>query len=130
MEKIGQSLSQELEAAQAVSLPTDAFGKLCAFLPPLFVDAVEIDAIESAQTALGEDGGEAVGGVTAAKAASDAVRMAGGIVAAVRMVVRDLVARAVGRLAAWAAEEVFSFSVATPLVAAWFAAEGDRGHLD
>ncbi|WP_433521988.1 RHS repeat-associated core domain-containing protein [Nocardia pseudovaccinii] len=55
---------------------------------------------------------------TAAKAASDAVRMAGGIVAAVRMVVRDLVAQAVGRLAAWAAEEVFSFGVATPLVAA------------
>ncbi|MFE9326665.1 hypothetical protein ACIHDR_34365 [Nocardia sp. NPDC052278] len=33
MEKVGQSLSQALEAAQAVSLPTDAFGKLCAFLP-------------------------------------------------------------------------------------------------
>ncbi|MEV2224650.1 type VII secretion target [Nocardia vinacea] len=34
VEKVGQSLSQALEAAQAVSLPTDAFGKLCAFLPP------------------------------------------------------------------------------------------------
>ncbi|MEV6335546.1 type VII secretion target [Nocardia vinacea] len=61
VEKVGQSLSQALEAAQAVSLPTDAFGKLCAFLPPLFVDSVEtdgIDAIEAAQTALGEDAGK------------------------------------------------------------------------
>ncbi|NEW47111.1 hypothetical protein [Nocardia cyriacigeorgica] len=31
---------QALEAAKAVSAPSDAFGKLCAFLPPLFVNSV------------------------------------------------------------------------------------------
>ncbi|QIS15366.1 DUF6531 domain-containing protein [Nocardia arthritidis] len=54
----------------------------------------------------------------AAESGASAVRMAAGIVAAVRQTVRDLVAQTVGRLAAWAAEEVFSVGVATPLVAA------------
>ncbi|MFC6012571.1 DUF6531 domain-containing protein [Nocardia lasii] len=54
---------------------------------------------------------------SAATAAASAIRMAGGIVAAVREVVRDLVAQTVGRLAVWAAELVFSVGLATPLVA-------------
>ncbi|TCJ94905.1 hypothetical protein DFR71_3813, partial [Nocardia alba] len=54
---------------------------------------------------------------TAATAAASAIRMAGGIVAAVREMVRDLVAQTVGRLAVWAAELVFSVGLATPLVA-------------
>ncbi|MGW4738778.1 DUF6531 domain-containing protein [Nocardia xishanensis] len=55
---------------------------------------------------------------SAAAAASNAIEMAGGIVAAVRTTVRDIVAQAVGRLAAWAAEALFSFGVATPVIAA------------
>ncbi|CCF66146.1 type VII secretion target [Nocardia cyriacigeorgica] len=54
-------MGQALEAAKAVSAPTDAFGKLCAFLPPLFVDSVETDgitALETALTALTEDAGK------------------------------------------------------------------------
>ncbi|NEW47116.1 DUF6531 domain-containing protein [Nocardia cyriacigeorgica] len=54
----------------------------------------------------------------AATAASQAIEMAGGIVAAVRMTVRDIVAQAVGRLAVWAAEAVFSLGTATPIIAA------------
>ncbi|MFD4357114.1 DUF6531 domain-containing protein [Nocardia sp. NPDC058518] len=54
---------------------------------------------------------------TASTAAASAIRMAGGIVAAVRETVRDLVAQTVGRLAVWAAELVFSVGLATPLVA-------------
>ncbi|MFF0500653.1 DUF6531 domain-containing protein [Nocardia aobensis] len=54
----------------------------------------------------------------AASAASSAIAMAGGVVAFVRQTVRDLIAQAVGRLAAWAAEEVCTLGVATPLVAA------------
>ncbi|MBF6425281.1 RHS repeat protein [Nocardia cyriacigeorgica] len=54
----------------------------------------------------------------AATAASQAIEMAGGIVAAVRMTVRDIVAQAVGRLAVWAAEAVFSLGTATPVIAA------------
>ncbi|KAF0847585.1 DUF6531 domain-containing protein [Nocardia caishijiensis] len=53
----------------------------------------------------------------AATAAASAIRMAGGIVSAVREVVRDLVAQTVGRLAVWAAEAVFTAGLATPLVA-------------
>ncbi|NEW31241.1 ESX-1 secretion-associated protein [Nocardia cyriacigeorgica] len=54
-------VGQALEAAKAVSAPSDAFGKLCAFLPPLFVDSVETDgitALETALTALSEDAGK------------------------------------------------------------------------
>ncbi|MFE3443923.1 type VII secretion target [Nocardia sp. NPDC059180] len=54
-------MGQALEAAKAVSAPSDAFGKLCAFLPPLFVDSVEtegITALETALTALSEDAGK------------------------------------------------------------------------
>ncbi|TLF93558.1 ESX-1 secretion-associated protein [Nocardia cyriacigeorgica] len=54
-------MGQALEAARAVSAPSDAFGKLCAFLPPLFVDSVETDgvtALEAALTALSEDAGK------------------------------------------------------------------------
>ncbi|MFE3543428.1 type VII secretion target [Nocardia sp. NPDC059177] len=53
----GSGLTEAMEAAQAVSAPSDAFGKLCAFLGPLFVDSVEtdgIDAIQSAITAFGD----------------------------------------------------------------------------
>ncbi|WP_278264283.1 type VII secretion target [Nocardia sp. AG03] len=53
----GSGLTEALEAAQAVSAPSDAFGKLCAFLGPLFVDSVEtdgIDAIQAAITAFGD----------------------------------------------------------------------------
>ncbi|MEV0028520.1 HYD1 signature containing ADP-ribosyltransferase family protein [Nocardia sp. NPDC050793] len=53
----------------------------------------------------------------AAEAASQAIQMAGGVVAAVRMVVRDIVAQAVGRLAVWAAEAIFTLGVGTPVVA-------------
>lgn len=52
--RVGDGLSQALDAAQAVSAPSDAFGKLCAFLGPLFVDSVEtdgVDAIKAAQEA-------------------------------------------------------------------------------
>ncbi|KAF0847586.1 type VII secretion target [Nocardia caishijiensis] len=48
----GSGLTQALEAAQAVSAPSDAFGQLCAFLGPLFVDAVETDGIEAIQAAI------------------------------------------------------------------------------
>ncbi|AHH21053.1 putative Rhs protein [Nocardia nova SH22a] len=54
----------------------------------------------------------------AASTASTAIAMAGGVVSFVRQTVRDLIAQAVGRLAAWAAEEVCTLGVATPLVAA------------
>ncbi|WP_051027030.1 type VII secretion target [Nocardia higoensis] len=53
----GSGLTEALEAAQAASAPSDAFGKLCAFLGPLFVDSVEtdgIDAIEAAITSFGD----------------------------------------------------------------------------
>ncbi|MEU2255562.1 DUF6531 domain-containing protein [Nocardia xishanensis] len=53
----------------------------------------------------------------AAEAASQAIQMAGGVVAAVRMMVRDIVAQAVGRLAVWAAEAIFTLGVGTPVVA-------------
>ncbi|WP_280468895.1 type VII secretion target [Nocardia cyriacigeorgica] len=56
-----EPMGQALEAARAVSAPSDAFGKLCAFLPPLFVDSVEtegITALETALTALSEDAGK------------------------------------------------------------------------
>ncbi|MCP2320867.1 hypothetical protein APR12_006257 [Nocardia amikacinitolerans] len=53
----------------------------------------------------------------AAEAASQAIEMAGGVVAAVRMVVRDIVAQTVGRLAVWAAEAVFTLGVGIPVVA-------------
>jgi hypothetical protein len=49
---------QAVAAARAVSAPSDAFGKLCAFLPPLFVDWVEADgitALKTAKTAVTED---------------------------------------------------------------------------
>ncbi|TLF76432.1 type VII secretion target [Nocardia cyriacigeorgica] len=58
VEGLNAPMGQALEAARAVSAPTDAFGKLCAFLPPLFVDSVETDgitALETALTALSED---------------------------------------------------------------------------
>ncbi|MFE1592260.1 type VII secretion target [Nocardia sp. NPDC058705] len=48
----GSGLNEALEAAQAVSAPSDAFGKLCAFLGPLFVDAVETDGIDAIQAAI------------------------------------------------------------------------------
>ncbi|MFC6012572.1 type VII secretion target [Nocardia lasii] len=48
----GSGLTQALEAAQAVSAPSDAFGKLCAFLGPLFVDSVETDGIAAIQAAI------------------------------------------------------------------------------
>ena len=49
---VGAGLSEALEAAQAVSAPSDAFGKLCAFLCPLFVDSVETDGIDAIQSAI------------------------------------------------------------------------------
>ncbi|NEW42192.1 hypothetical protein GV794_09930 [Nocardia cyriacigeorgica] len=58
VEGLNSPMGQALEAAKAVSAPSDAFGKLCAFLPPLFVDSVETDgitALETAITALTED---------------------------------------------------------------------------
>ncbi|WP_167475986.1 type VII secretion target [Nocardia arthritidis] len=51
VESVGRSLSQAVEAAQAVSLPTDAFGKLCAFLPPLFLDSIESEGVTTLRTA-------------------------------------------------------------------------------
>ncbi len=54
----------------------------------------------------------------AAAAAQTAISLAGGVVAAVRETVRDLVAQTVGRLAVWAAEAVFTLGAALPLVAA------------
>ncbi|MFC6009951.1 type VII secretion target [Nocardia lasii] len=48
----GSGLTQPLEAARAVSAPSDAFGKLCAFLGPLFVDSVETDGIDAIQAAI------------------------------------------------------------------------------
>ncbi|WP_328712355.1 type VII secretion target [Nocardia salmonicida] len=48
----GSGLTEALEAAQAVSAPSDAFGKLCAFLGPLFVDSVETDGIDAIQAAI------------------------------------------------------------------------------
>ncbi|MEV0245417.1 type VII secretion target [Nocardia sp. NPDC050712] len=56
--KLTDPLSMALQAAQAVSAPTDAYGKICAFLPPLFVDSVEtegVDAIQAAIDAVAED---------------------------------------------------------------------------
>ncbi|MCP2320868.1 Excreted virulence factor EspC, type VII ESX diderm [Nocardia amikacinitolerans] len=61
VEKLAAPLGQALDAAKAVSAPTEAFGKICAFLPPLFVDSVESDgiaALEAAVTAVGEDAGK------------------------------------------------------------------------
>ncbi|MBF6435740.1 type VII secretion target [Nocardia cyriacigeorgica] len=58
VEGLNGPMGQAVEAAKAVSAPSDAFGKLCAFLPPLFVDSVEtegITALETAVTALTED---------------------------------------------------------------------------
>ncbi|MGW4632974.1 RHS repeat-associated core domain-containing protein [Nocardia sp. NPDC004415] len=54
---------------------------------------------------------------TAATTAASAIRLAGGVVAAVRETVRDLVAQTVGRLAVWAAEAIFSLGLATPVIA-------------
>ncbi|MFE3543429.1 DUF6531 domain-containing protein [Nocardia sp. NPDC059177] len=54
---------------------------------------------------------------TAATTAASAIRLAGGVVAAVRETVRDLVAQTVGRLAVWAAEALFTCGLATPVVA-------------
>ncbi|MFF2082372.1 type VII secretion target [Nocardia sp. NPDC058176] len=48
----GSGLTEALQAAQAVSAPSDAFGKLCAFLGPLFVDAVETDGIDAIEAAI------------------------------------------------------------------------------
>ncbi|WP_278264072.1 type VII secretion target [Nocardia sp. AG03] len=48
----GSGLTEALEAAQAVSAPSDAFGKICAFLGPLFVDSVETDGIDAIQAAI------------------------------------------------------------------------------
>ncbi|NKY47735.1 type VII secretion target [Nocardia cerradoensis] len=48
---VSDSLSVALQAGQAVSVPTDAFGKLCSFLPPLFLDTVEDDGLEAIKTA-------------------------------------------------------------------------------
>ncbi|MEV0245416.1 DUF6531 domain-containing protein [Nocardia sp. NPDC050712] len=56
--------------------------------------------------------------VQAASAASQAIEMAGMVVSAVRDTVKDLVAQAVGRLAAWAAEALFTLGTAAPLIAA------------
>ncbi|MFF2082373.1 RHS repeat-associated core domain-containing protein [Nocardia sp. NPDC058176] len=54
---------------------------------------------------------------SAATTAASAIRLAGGVVAAVRETVRDLVAQTVGRLAVWAAEALFSLGLATPVIA-------------
>ncbi|WP_051756525.1 type VII secretion target [Nocardia sp. NRRL WC-3656] len=57
---VSDSLNVALQAVQAVSVPTDAFGKLCSFLPPLFVDTVEdggLQAIKTAADALNADAG-------------------------------------------------------------------------
>ncbi|MFE3544768.1 type VII secretion target [Nocardia sp. NPDC059177] len=48
----GSGLTEALEAAQAVSAPSDAFGKICAFLGPLFVDSVETDGIDAIEAAI------------------------------------------------------------------------------
>ncbi|MFB7875158.1 HNH/endonuclease VII fold putative polymorphic toxin [Nocardia sp. NPDC056064] len=53
----------------------------------------------------------------AATTAASAIRLAGGVVAAVRQTVRDLVSQTVARLAVWAAEAVFSLGLATPVIA-------------
>lgn len=61
VEKLAAPLAQALEAARAVSAPSDAFGKLCASLPPLFVDSVQEDgiaAIQAAIDAVGVDAGK------------------------------------------------------------------------
>lgn len=61
IEALTGPIGQAVDAARAVSAPSDAFGKLCAFLPPLFVDSVETDgiaALEAAQTAVAEDAGK------------------------------------------------------------------------
>lgn len=58
IESLAGPIAQAVDAAKAVSAPSDAFGKLCAFLPPLFVDSVETDgitALETAHTAVVED---------------------------------------------------------------------------
>ncbi|MBU3061201.1 hypothetical protein KO481_06650 [Nocardia sp. NEAU-G5] len=55
---VGDSLTQALNAAKSTTAPSNAFGKICAFLPPLFVDTVEedgINAIKSAQDSLDND---------------------------------------------------------------------------
>ncbi len=55
---VNDSVDQALKAAQSATVPADAFGKICAFLPPLFVDTVEQDgvsAIKSATKCLDED---------------------------------------------------------------------------
>ncbi|WP_272945196.1 type VII secretion target [Nocardia nova] len=60
IQSVSDSLDVALQAGQAVSVPSDAFGQLCSFLPPLFVDAVEDDglqAIRSAAEALNQDAG-------------------------------------------------------------------------
>ncbi|MFE3543727.1 WXG100 family type VII secretion target [Nocardia sp. NPDC059177] len=54
---------------------------------------------------------------SAATTAASAIRLAGGVVAAVRQTVRDLVSQTVARLAVWAAEAVFSLGLATPVIA-------------
>ncbi|MQY20697.1 hypothetical protein NRB20_38050 [Nocardia sp. RB20] len=55
---VADSVNEALNAAQTASMPTEAFGKICAFLPPLFVNTVEEDgtsAIKSAGESLDED---------------------------------------------------------------------------
>lgn len=55
---VGDSLTQAINAAKSTTVPSNAFGKICAFLPPLFVDTVEQDgsnAISSAQDSLDND---------------------------------------------------------------------------
>ncbi len=50
--KLADPLGLALGAAQAVSVPSDAFGQLCSFLPPLFVDAVETGGVAAITAAI------------------------------------------------------------------------------
>ncbi|ANZ34730.1 hypothetical protein BBK82_00185 [Lentzea guizhouensis] len=56
LDGIRDRLSTALDAARTVSLPTDAYGQICQFFPPM-VDPVEqmgMDAIGAAVTAVEE----------------------------------------------------------------------------
>ncbi|WP_328391439.1 type VII secretion target [Nocardia sp. NBC_00416] len=79
IEALSGPLEQAAAAARAVSAPTDAFGKLCAFLPPLFVDSVEeggIAALEAARTAVVEDARKLGAAADSFTGADDAVAAA------------------------------------------------------
>ena len=66
LDDVGAALGQALDAARTVSLPTDAYGLICQFVPPL------IDPAEQGGTSTISTGIDGVG------ATADAVRASAG----------------------------------------------------